>query len=58
MSLFAIHRHGTGFEVHIWLTIPPPENVVVNDSASGDTLYEHAKVAVRCRRRQVDALAA
>ena len=23
------HRHGTDFQAHIWLTIPPHENIVV-----------------------------
>jgi ribosome-associated translation inhibitor RaiA len=56
------HRHGSGFEVHIWLTIPPHENVVVNQSGSGDARHEHAQVAIKdafaALRRQVDALAA
>src|SRR5580692_8065401 len=30
------HRHGTGFEVHIWLTIPPHENIVVNQPQVDD----------------------
>ena len=55
------HRHGTGFEVHIWLTIPPHENIVANQSGSGDARHEHAYVAIRdafaAVRRQVDALA-
>jgi ribosome-associated translation inhibitor RaiA len=57
------HRHGTGVEVHIWLTIPPHENIVVNHSASGDgARREYAAVAIKdafaAVRRQVDALAA
>jgi hypothetical protein len=56
------HRHGSGFEVHIWLTIPPHENIVVNQSGSGDARHEHAQVAIKdafaALRRQVDALAA
>jgi ribosome-associated translation inhibitor RaiA len=56
------HRHGTGFQVHIWLTIPRHENIVVNNSASDDARHEHAEVAIRdafaAARRQVDALAA
>ncbi len=36
------HRHGIGFQVHIWLTIPP---VAIKD-------------AFAAARRQVDALAA
>jgi ribosome-associated translation inhibitor RaiA len=56
------HRHGSGFQVHIWLTIPPHENIVVNQSGSGDARHEHAQVAIKhafaAVRRQVDALAA
>jgi ribosome-associated translation inhibitor RaiA len=32
------HRHGTGFEVHISLTIPPHGNIVVNHAPSGDAM--------------------
>jgi ribosome-associated translation inhibitor RaiA len=56
------HRHGSGFQVHIWLTIPPHENIVVNQSGSADARHEHAQVAIKdafaALRRQVDALAA
>jgi ribosome-associated translation inhibitor RaiA len=56
------HRHGSGFHVHIWLTIPPHENIVVNQSGSSDARHEHAQVAIKdafaALRRQVDALAA
>jgi ribosome-associated translation inhibitor RaiA len=56
------HRHGTGFQVHIWLTIPSYENIVVNNSASDDARREHAEVAIKdafaAARRQVDALVA
>ena len=56
------HRHGTGFQVNIWLTIPPHENIVVNQSASSEARHEHAQVAIKnafaAARRQVDALAA
>ena len=56
------HRHGTGFQVNIWLTIPPHEKIVVNNSASNDSRHEHAEVAIKdafaAARRQVDALAA
>ena len=55
------HRHGTGFEVHIWLTIPPHENIVANHSGSSDARHELAQVAIRDAfavvRRQLDALA-
>jgi ribosome-associated translation inhibitor RaiA len=56
------HRHGTGFQVHIWLTIPPHENIIVDQSASSDARNEHAQVAIKdafaAVRRQIDALAA
>lgn len=55
------HRHGTGFQVHIWLTLPPHENIVVNQSHDDDARHEHVEVAIRdafaIARRQVDALA-
>jgi hypothetical protein len=55
------HRHGTGFQVHIWLTIPPHENIVVNHSPVDDARHEHVEVAIKdafaAARRQVDALA-
>jgi ribosome-associated translation inhibitor RaiA len=55
------HRHGTGFQVHIWLTLPPHENIVVDNTASDDARHEHASVAIKgafaAARRQVDALA-
>jgi ribosome-associated translation inhibitor RaiA len=55
------HRHGVGFQVHIWLTMPPHENIVVNQSGSNDAQHEHAQVAIRdafaALRRQVDSLA-
>jgi ribosome-associated translation inhibitor RaiA len=56
------HRHGTGFQVHISLTIPPHENIVVNNLASDDARHEHAEVAIKdafaAARRQVDAIPA
>ena len=56
------HRHGTGFQVHIWLTIPPHESIVVNHTATDDARHEHAQVAIKdafaAARRQVDDLAA
>src|SRR5579871_2652471 len=55
------HRHGTGFQVHIWLTIPPHENIIVNHSPVNDARHEHVEVAIRdafaAARRQIDALA-
>jgi ribosome-associated translation inhibitor RaiA len=56
------HRHGTGFQVRIWLTIPPHENIVVNHTATDDPRQEHAQVAIKdafaAARRQIDDLAA
>jgi hypothetical protein len=56
------HRHGTGFQVHIRLTVPRHEGIVVDNSASDDARQEHAEVAIRdafaAARRQVDALVA
>jgi ribosome-associated translation inhibitor RaiA len=55
------HRHGTGFQVHISLTIPPHSNIVVNHAPSGDGRSEHAEVAIKdafaSARRQIDSLA-
>ncbi len=55
------HRHGNGFRVHILLTVPPHENVVVNHTPSDDNRYEHVEVAVKdafaSARRQLDDLA-
>ena len=56
------HRHGIGFKVHIWLTVPPHENIVVNHTGRDDARSEHAGVAIKdafaAARRQIDALAA
>jgi ribosome-associated translation inhibitor RaiA len=56
------HRHGVGFQVHIWLTMPPHENIVVNQSGCDNARHEHAQVAIKdafaALRRQVDALPA
>jgi|ERR1700722_8527108 ribosome-associated translation inhibitor RaiA len=55
------HRHGTGFQIRIWVTIPPHENVVVDYVPTNDPRYEHVEVAVReafaAARRQIDDLA-
>jgi ribosome-associated translation inhibitor RaiA len=52
-------RHGTGFQVYIWLTIPPHENIVVNNTGTDDARHEYAQVAIKdafaAVRRQVDA---
>jgi ribosome-associated translation inhibitor RaiA len=54
------HRHGSGFRVHISLTVPPHENVIVNHAPSDDSRYEHVEVAVKdafaSARRQLDDL--
>jgi ribosome-associated translation inhibitor RaiA len=56
------HRHGVGFQVKIWLTIPPHENIVVNHSATDEARQEYAQVAIKdafaAARRQIDDLAA
>ena len=56
------HRHGVAFQVHIWLTVPPHENIVVNHTGSEDARSEYAQVAIKdafaAARRQIDALAA
>jgi hypothetical protein len=56
------HRHGTGFEVHIWLTIPPHRDIVVNHAPADDRRHEHADAAIKdafaSARRQLDDLAA
>jgi ribosome-associated translation inhibitor RaiA len=53
------HRHGSGFRVHISLTVSPHENVIVNHAPSDDSRYEHVEVAVKdafaSARRQLDA---
>ena len=41
------HRHGGGFEIRIWLTIPPHENLIVNHAPSDDARHEHVEVAVK-----------
>jgi hypothetical protein len=55
------HRHGIGFRVHIWLTIPPHQSIVVNHSPANDAGHEHVEVAIKdafaAARRQVDAFA-
>jgi hypothetical protein len=55
------HRHGSGFKIHIWLTLPPHKNIVVNHAPSDDARYEHVEVAVKdafaAARRQVGDLA-
>ena len=54
------HRHGSGFRVHISLTVSQHENVIVNHASSDDSRYEHVEVAVKdafaSARRQLDDL--
>jgi ribosome-associated translation inhibitor RaiA len=54
------HRHGSGFHVHILLTVPPHENVIVNHAPSDDNRHENVEVAVKdaftSARRQLDHL--
>ena len=55
------HHQGSGFHVHIALTLPPHENVIVNHEPADDRRHEHAEVAVKdafaSARRQLDDLA-
>jgi ribosome-associated translation inhibitor RaiA len=55
------HRHGTGFEVHIWLTMPPHHNIVVDHAPARDRRHEEAYAAIKdaftSARRQIDDLA-
>lgn len=48
------YRHGVGFQIHILLTVPPNENVVVSHSPSGQGRHEHAEAAVRMLLRRLD----
>jgi hypothetical protein len=51
-------RHGAGFQIHILLTSPPNENIVVSHAASERSRHEHAEAAVKdafaAARRQID----
>ena len=55
------HHQGGNFQVHIWLTVPPHENVVVNHEATDDRKYERIDTAIKeafaTARRQLDDLA-
>jgi hypothetical protein len=52
------HRHGASFQIHILLTMPPNENIVVSHSPADDGRHQHAEVAVKdafaAARRQVE----
>jgi len=54
------HRNRVGFQVHILLTLPPHDNIVVSHSPSDDDRHAHAEVAVKdafaAARRQLDEL--
>ena len=54
------HRHGPGSEVHISLTIPPHEEILVNRTTPDDARHEHVEVAIKdafsSARRQPDSL--
>ena len=54
------HQHGASFQIHILLTMPPNENIVVSHSPSDDGRHQRAEVAVKdafaAARRQVDDL--
>ena len=54
------HRHGASFQIHILLTMPPYENIVVSQSPSDDERHQHIEVAVKdafaAALRQVDDL--
>jgi ribosome-associated translation inhibitor RaiA len=55
------HRTGSGFQIHIWLTIPPHENIVVTHAPSDDARHERVGAAIKSAfasaRRQIDDLA-
>jgi ribosome-associated translation inhibitor RaiA len=55
------HRHGIGFEVHIWLTLPPHRNIIADRAPANDRRHDHAEAAIKDAfasvRRQVDDLA-
>jgi ribosome-associated translation inhibitor RaiA len=46
------HRHGAGFQIHIWLTLPPHENIVVNHSPVDDARRRTGRCGKRQRRRK------
>ena len=52
------HRHGAGFQVHILLTMPPHENIVVSRGAADERRHEFADAAVKdafaVARRRID----
>lgn len=54
------HRQGASFQIHILLTMPPHENIVVSHSPSDDERHQHPEAAVKdafaAAQRQVDDL--
>jgi hypothetical protein len=52
------HRHGAGFQVHILLTMPPHDNIVVSHAGSDGRRNDRADVAVKdafaVARRRID----
>jgi hypothetical protein len=54
------HRHGSGFHIHISITVPPHQNIIVDHAPSDDNRDEHIEVAVKgafaAARRQLDDL--
>ena len=54
------HRHGANFQIHILLTLPPSDNIVVSHSPTDEKSHEHAEVAVKDAfatvRRQIEDL--
>lgn len=54
------HRHGVGFHLHLWITIPPHEEIVVNRPSTDGASHEYAELAVKsafaAARGQIDGL--
>jgi hypothetical protein len=54
------HQHGVNFQIHILLTMPPRNNIVVSHSPTDKKSHEHAEVAVKdafaAARRQIEDL--
>jgi len=52
------HKHGTGFEIHILLSLPPHQNIVISHAPSDSRRHEHAEAAVKdafaAVRRRID----
>ncbi len=53
------HRNGSTFEVHIWMTVPPHESIVVDQPPADDKAHDSAASAIKhafvSARRQLDA---